>query len=168
MLPAARSGLNANGFHGGDIPSLEGDVGGVCDVENVSRCDAGANSGWRGCRCVCVVQVRMVPTHAPCKQTKRHTFLIATEPANHTRPPTSFFSPHLYLSHRSMQLQQSIFRAQHHGQFQMLSVICAHKGISLSLPRIFPQQCVRLTETRAVCITTSKSRIKSVQSPSKA
>jgi hypothetical protein len=37
MLPAARSGLRANGFHGGDMPSLDGDGGSMWTACSLSR-----------------------------------------------------------------------------------------------------------------------------------
>jgi hypothetical protein len=40
MLPAARSGLSANGFHGGDMPSLEGDGGSIWTADSLSRARA--------------------------------------------------------------------------------------------------------------------------------
>jgi hypothetical protein len=36
-MPAARSGLRANGFHGGDMPSLDGDGGSMWTACSLSR-----------------------------------------------------------------------------------------------------------------------------------
>lgn len=36
-VPAARSGLRAKGFHGGDMPSLEGDGGSIWTACSLSR-----------------------------------------------------------------------------------------------------------------------------------
>lgn len=37
IVPAARSGLSANGFHGGDMPSLEGEGGSIWTACSLSR-----------------------------------------------------------------------------------------------------------------------------------
>jgi hypothetical protein len=50
-MPDTRSGLSANGFHGGDMPNLEGDGGSIGTADSLSR----ARFAVGGCDLMCKV-----------------------------------------------------------------------------------------------------------------
>jgi hypothetical protein len=106
VVPATRSGLMAKGFHGGDMPSLEGDGGSMWTACSLSRASLAVlwNEYACGRNSDDAVAERGRNAAGACgtawddlqvnKTNNRRTFRVATGLANHSAEPNTTARPH--------------------------------------------------------------------------